>query len=70
MTAGDVVTLLRRVHGTESLLLDPVALALLREVLEQHEADVREECARIAESGMEESLEAQLIAAAIRGEST
>lgn len=70
MTMGDVVSLVRRVYGEDSLLLDPVSLDMLRNLLEHHEAEVRERCARIAESGMEDSLEAQLIAAAIREECT
>ena len=70
MTMGEVVTLVRRIYGDETLLLDPFALEMLRNLLEAHESDVRERCAVVAEQGMEDSLEAQLIAAAIRGEAT
>lgn len=70
MTLGEVVMMVRRSYGDETLLLDPFALEMLRNLLELHEADVRERCAVIAEQGMEDCLEAQLIAAAIRGEAT
>ena len=70
MTLTQVLALLRRVHGARDLLLDPDSLELLRAVLEQHEAEVREHCARLAEHGNEHSLTAQLIAAAIREECT
>ena len=69
MTAGEVVALMRRVFGG-NVLLDAAQVAQLQRLLEAHEADVRERCARIAEEGMEDSAEAQLIAAAIREETT
>lgn len=70
MTAGEVLALVRRIYGDDGVLLDPMPIEMLRTLLEYHESYVREQCAQIAESGMEDSLEAQLIAAAIRGEST
>lgn len=69
MTAGEVVSLMRRVFGG-NVLLDLEQIEQLRRLLEAHEADVRERCAQIAEAGMEDSAEAQLIAAAIREETT
>lgn len=69
MTAGEVVALMRRVFGG-NVLLDLEQIEQLRRLLEAHEADVRERCARIAEEGMENSITAQLIAAAIREETT
>ena len=69
MTAGDVVELMRRVFGG-SVLLTVDQTEQLRRLLEQHEAEVRERCARIAERDNEHSLTAQLIAAAIREECT
>lgn len=70
MTAGEVVALMRRAFGASNVLLSADQVEQLRRLLELHEADVRERCAVIAETGMEDSLEAALIAAAIRGEST
>ena len=54
-------------HVTEQWTL---SLAQAEALLETLEARVRERCARIAESGMEDSAEARLIAAAIREECT
>lgn len=68
MTLVEVLALMRRVYGN-NVLLDVEQLEQLRTVLELHESDVRERCARVAEQDSD-SLEAKLIAAAIRGEHT
>lgn len=54
-------------HVTEQWTLSHAQAEALLETLE---ARVRERCARIAESGMEDSAEARLIASAIREECT
>lgn len=70
MTAGEVVALMRRAFRADNVLLDIEQIEQLRNLLELHEAEVRERCARIAETGMENSVDAALIAAAIREECT
>ncbi len=66
MTAGEVIALMRLVF-TGNVMLDVNQVEQLRRLLEAHEAQVREQCAQIAERDSD-SPEAALIAAAIREE--